>query len=49
MGGGKRKYAQRQKYVPKDKKLGKYVEEKKEVKEEDVKKLLKLWQSLKKE
>jgi len=43
MGGGKRKFNQ-VKYVPKEKKLGKFVEEeKKEHKKEDVNELLNLW------
>ena len=44
MGSGKRKYNHRVKYVPKEKKLGKFVEEeKKEHKKEDVNELLNLW------
>ena len=48
MGGGKRKFNQA-KYVSKEKKLGKFVEEeKKEHKKEDVNELLSLWAEHKK-
>lgn len=49
MGGGKRKFNKIQKYVPKEKKLGKFVEEeKKEHKKEDVDELVNLWSLMKK-
>ncbi len=48
MGGGKRKFNQ-VKYVPKEKKLGKFIaEEKKEHKKEDVNDLLNLWFDMRK-
>jgi len=43
MGSGKRKYNHRGKYIPKEKKLGKYEEEKAEHDPEKVKELLALW------
>ena len=49
MGGGKRKFNQVKKFVPKDKKLGKFVaEEKKEHNKDDVKELLNLWSEMRK-
>ena len=46
MGGTKKKYPKRQKYITEEKKFGKYVEEKKELpKEEDLKSILEIWQS----
>lgn len=49
MGGGKRKFNQ-VKYVPKEKKLGKFVEEETTKKDpEDVKSLIDLWNKKKKE
>lgn len=48
MGGGKRKFNQ-VKYVPKDKRLGKFVEEeKKEHKPEDIQNLVDFWTNKKK-
>ena len=44
MGGGKKKYQKREKYVSKEKKLGKYEENIEPKEEEDVKALLELWQ-----
>ena len=49
MGGGKRKFNQVKKFVPKEKKLGKFVEEeKKEHKPEDVQNLVDFWINKKK-
>lgn len=49
MGGGKRKFNQVRKFIPKDKKIGKFVEgEKVQHKPEDVKNLIDLWMSKKK-
>ncbi|MBI2671930.1 hypothetical protein HYX16_03270 [Candidatus Woesearchaeota archaeon] len=50
MGSGKRKYNHRGKYIPKEKRIGKYVEEeKKETPDpEKVKELLSLWSERKK-
>ena len=46
MGGTKKKYPKRQKYITEEKKFGKYVEEKKELpKEEDIKSIMEIWQS----
>ncbi|MBS3146645.1 hypothetical protein J4471_03025 [Candidatus Woesearchaeota archaeon] len=45
MGGGKRKFPKRQKFISEEKKLGKFVEEKKAApKEEDLKSLIEIWQ-----
>ncbi len=43
MGSGKRKYNHRGKYVPKEKKLGKYEEEKIKHDPKKVQELLDLW------
>ncbi|MFH1209302.1 MAG: hypothetical protein V1663_00735 [archaeon] len=49
MGGKRLKFPSRGKYVPKEKQLGKYVENKKEKpKEEDINELVNLWGSMKK-
>jgi len=47
MGGGRRKFPQRQKYVPEEKKLGKFEEKEEKKSEEDVKSLLELWKKAK--
>jgi hypothetical protein len=49
MGGGKKKYKKREKYISKEKQLGKFIEEKKEKpSQEDYNKLLKIWEDSKK-
>ena len=47
MGGKRLKFPRRKKFIPKDKELGKYEEEKKEHDPEKFKELLDLWKERK--